>query len=183
MARGERRAGLVCSSGAKRLVADGVWPKFEHLNENIVANWFLKRWPDVRASDALELPATEFACQGLELDYVGHLLGRRFGLDQQLDRAAFQRNQIVPVASAGCTGFQINTYRVLLTRARAETIIWIPEGDAHDATREPELFDRTAAYLLECGARPLPDIMPQSKPATEPALLPFPEHHHALDIL
>ena len=72
MARGNRRAGLVCSSGAKRLVADGLWPKFEHMNESLVANWFLKSWPDVRASDALEIPATEFACQALSLIMSGY---------------------------------------------------------------------------------------------------------------
>ena len=71
LARGERRAGLVCSAGAKRLRADGVWPEFPHLQEDAVADWFLRRWPDIRASDALEVPATQFACQGLELDYVG----------------------------------------------------------------------------------------------------------------
>jgi hypothetical protein len=76
---GNRRAGLVCSSGAKRLVADGLWPKFDHLDDDAVANWFLKSWPaDVRASDALEIPATEFACQGLELDYVGLCWGGDF---------------------------------------------------------------------------------------------------------
>ena len=71
LARGQRRAGLVCSAGAKRLRADGVWPNFPHLDADAMAHWFLDRWPDVRASDALELPATQFACQGLELDHVG----------------------------------------------------------------------------------------------------------------
>ncbi len=71
LARGTRRSGLVCSAGARRLVADGLSPNFPHLDANAVANWFLRRWPDVRASDALEVPATQFACQGLELDHVG----------------------------------------------------------------------------------------------------------------
>jgi Uncharacterized conserved protein (DUF2075) len=183
LARGERRAGLVCSSGAKRLVADGIWPKFEHLNEDAVANWFLKRWPDVRASDALEVPATEFACQGLELDYVGLCWGGDLVWAGAWMVRRFSGTKWHQSRQQDAQDFQINTYRVLLTRARAETIIWIPEGDAHDATREPQFFDRTAAYLLECGARPLPDIVPQSGPAPEPALLPLPEHHHALDIL
>jgi hypothetical protein len=52
-ARGERRAGLVCSTGARRLVAEGIWPDFPHLDHDAIANWFLNRWPDVRASDAL----------------------------------------------------------------------------------------------------------------------------------
>jgi hypothetical protein len=50
LARGTRRAGLVCSAGARRLVADGIWPNFPHLDAAAVANWFLRRWPDVCAS-------------------------------------------------------------------------------------------------------------------------------------
>ena len=29
----------------------------------------------------------------------------------------------------------MNKYRVLLTRARLTTVIWVPEGDVEDATR------------------------------------------------
>ncbi|WP_261394250.1 DUF2075 domain-containing protein [Siccirubricoccus deserti] len=53
-----------------------------------------------------------------------------------------------------------NTYRVLLTRARYETIIWIPPGSPagdpfHDRTRPAAEMDAIAAHLLACGARPL----------------------------
>ena len=47
---------------------------------------------------------------------------------------------------------RINAYRVLLTRARFATIIWIPRGAARDPTRSPALYDGIAAYLAECGA-------------------------------
>jgi len=93
LARGQRRAGLVCSAGAKRLRADGVWPNFPHLDADAVAHWFLDRWPDVRASDALELPATQFACQGLELDQVGLCWGN--DLIRQPGRAAWQARGFV----------------------------------------------------------------------------------------
>src|SRR6202041_1726060 len=68
-------------------------------------------------------------------------------------------------------------------RARRSSCRWTRQQDAHDVTRDPELFDRKAAYLLECGSRQMPDIMPQSGPAAEPVLLSFPKHHHALHIL
>ncbi len=171
LARGERRAGLVCSSGAKRLVADGLWPKFEHMNEDLVANWFLKRWPDVRASDALEIPATEFACQGLELDYVGLCWGGDLTWAGNWLVRHFSGSKWHHTRKLDSQDFQINTYRVLLTRARSETIIWIPKGDARDKTRLPEEFDRTAAYLLECGARMLPDFVDQRVQEIETALL------------
>lgn len=159
LARGERRAGLVCSTGARRLVADGIWPDFPHLDNDAIANWFLNRWPDVRASDALEIPATQFAAQGLELDYVGLCWGGDFVWDDGwlVRRFAGTRWQIPKDADA--IEFRRNTYRVLLTRARYDTIIWVPEGDPADATREPHLFDQTAAFLLRCGATMLPAVV------------------------
>ena len=81
---------------------------------------------------------------------------------------------------AGATGsrarrrsseFIRNTYRVLLTRARYETIIWVPRGSSpddpfHDATRPAAEMDAIADYLLACGARPLAaDPPPPATPA------------------
>jgi hypothetical protein len=156
LARGRRRAGLVAAAGAKRLRAEGLGVQAED-----VADWFLRRWPDVRASDALETFATEYDCQGLELDVVGLAWGgdmlwrggawlpRRFvGTNWQTVRNAEERRHIV------------NTYRVLLTRARYETVIWVPRGSRkgapfHDATRDAEELDAIAELLLACGAQPL----------------------------
>src|SRR6185437_9548187 len=48
--------------------------------------------------------------------------------------------------------YQLNTYRVLLTRARYQTIIWVPTGDTDDKTRDTATFDAIAAFLFDCGA-------------------------------
>jgi hypothetical protein len=164
LARGQRRAGLVCSAGAKRLRADGVWPNFPHLDADAVAHWFLDRWPDVRASDALELPATQFACQGLELDHVGLCWGN--DLIRQPGRAGWQARGFAGThwqvaRGEAAIAYQVNTYRVLLTRARYETVIWVPQGDPDDATRGPAEFDAVARFLAACGARPLEDTTMQ----------------------
>lgn len=165
LARGTRRPGLVCSSGAKRLVADGIWPKFDHMDDATVANWFLKHWPnDVRGSDALEIPATEYACQGLELDYVGLCWGGDLLWQGAWRMRNFRGTAWQNVKRHDARSYTLNTYRVLLTRARAETIIWIPQGDAADKTRNPEEFDETAAFLTSCGARQLTKI-PQAQSA------------------
>ncbi len=153
--RGTRRAGLVCSAKAKRLRADGIWPEFPHLDADIVSNWFLLNWPDVRASDALEVPATQFACQGLELDYVGLCWGNdliRAPGQQAWTARAFVGKAWQIVRAEAKYAYQINTYRVLLTRARYDTVIWVPEGDARDRTRDPADFDGIAAFFLRCGA-------------------------------
>ncbi len=158
LARGERRAGLVCSAGAKRLRADGVWPEFPHLQHDVVADWFLRRWPDIRASDALEVPATQFACQGLELDYVGVCWGndliRRERQDAWVGRS-LRGSRWLEMRGEAAIAYQVNTYRVLLTRARYETMIWVPTGSPDDATRAPAEFDCIANFLQACGARPV----------------------------
>ena len=169
-ARGLRRAGLVCSAGARRLVAEGVWPGFPHLDADAVAHWFLDRWPDVRASDALELPATQFACQGLELDYVGLAWGgdliRRDGrwVPRRFVGTAWQTSR-----DEARMAYAINTYRVLLTRARYETLIFIPRGDAADPTRPPADFDAVANYLAACGAGTLAETDGEDGPSAAPA--------------
>ena len=166
---GQRRAGLVCSAGARRLVADGLSPNFPHLDADAVANWFLRRWPDIRASDALEVPATQFACQGLELDHVGLCWGndliRRAGRTEWIARTFAGTRWQEPRGEAAIA-YQINTYRVLLTRARYETVIWVPTGDAADATRDPATFEAIARFLLECGVQVL-DVSTEAEDAPD----------------
>ena len=104
--------------------------------------------------------ATEFSCQGLELDYVD------LCWDADLIREQGRREWRVRVfrgtrwqlpQRAETISNQINTYRVLLTRARYETVICVPLGAANDPTRTPATYDAIAAFLLACGARPLDD--------------------------
>jgi hypothetical protein len=174
IARGSRRAGLVCSAAARRLQADGIWPNFPHLDADAMANWFLGRWPDVRASDALELPVTQFACQGLELDHVGLCWGndlvRRAG-QQRWSARKFSGTRWQERRQEADIAYQTNTYRVLLTRARYETIIWVPTGDPADQTRPPAEFDAIADFLLSCGARALAEPTPALLPEPETTLL------------
>ena len=157
LARGERRAGLLASAGARRLRAEGLGAELPHMDAAAVAHWFLDRFPaDVRASDALEQVATEFSCQGLELDFVG--LCWDADLIRAADGASWVARNFVgtkwqTIRSTEAIANQMNTYRVLLTRARYDTIIFIPRGDAQDMTRDPATYDRIAEYLLQCGAR------------------------------
>jgi hypothetical protein len=68
-------------------------------------------------------------------------------------------------------GNRRNTYRVLLTRARYETVIWVPRGDATDVTRDHTTFDAIAAFLLACGAQPLEVVPAAPEAAAEPPRL------------
>ena len=172
--RGLRRAGLLASSGAKRLRAEGLGAELAHMDAAAVSHWFLDRFPDdVRSSEALEVLATEFSCQGLELDYAGLCwdadLIREPGRIAWRARAFRGKSWHIP-ARAEAIANQVNTYRVLLTRARYETAIFVPAGDAGDPTRSPAVLDRIADFLSACGARDL--VLPAERAAAvEPVLL------------
>jgi hypothetical protein len=164
--RGLRRAGLVASAGARRLRAEGLGVQVPD-----IADWFLKRWPDIRSSEALETFATEYDCQGLELDVVGLAWGGdflRYAGQWRARRFVGHRWQIVRGAEE--QRYILNTYRVLLTRARYETIIWVPPGSAsddpfHDATRPSAEMDALADFLRASGARPLEALPIQTQSA------------------
>ena len=154
--RGTRRAGLLCSSGARRLRAEGLGGTLPHDDPGAVARWFLDRFPDVRASDALEVAATEFFAQGLELDAVGLCWDGDLLWDGAAWQArAFRGSVWTRPGSPETRLNKLNAYRVLLTRARYETVIWVPLGDAIDPTRSPATLDAVAAHLLNCGAHRL----------------------------
>jgi hypothetical protein len=68
--RGERRYGLAASSGARRLRAEGLGVTLNASAGNEIAQWYLNPRGDIRSSYALEVPANEYTCQGLELDFV-----------------------------------------------------------------------------------------------------------------
>ncbi len=150
--RGNRRIGLIASSGGRRLRAHGV----DVTAELDVENWFLNGPDDVRSSHALEVPATEFAIQGLELDWTGVCWGGDLipGPDDWLCRS-FRGTAWQQVRDPVTRRYLVNKYRVLLTRAREGMILFVPPGDPDDPTRPPELEDRVARYLADCGIPPL----------------------------
>jgi hypothetical protein len=154
--RGLRRCGLVASSGAMRLRADGLELSsgFRQGNRDMYVHWFLDEPTDVRSSNQLEIAASEFECQGLELDWVGLCWGGdlTFGATTGpwLYRS-FSGNHWGDLHNPVDRRYLLNTYRVLLTRAREGAIIWLPTGDRGDATRSPDWFNATAEYLTRCG--------------------------------
>jgi hypothetical protein len=146
--RGRRRIGLLASSGARRLRAHGL-----NVTEDLdVEDWFLNGPEDVRSSHYLEVPATEFGIQGLELDWTGVCWGGDLypSSDGWICRS-FRGTRWNRVRDASIRQYALNKYRVLLTRAREGLVIWVPPGDRDDPTRPPEIYDQVADYLLQCG--------------------------------
>lgn len=154
--RGQQRSGLVASSGAIRLRSDGLELSsgFRQGNSNMFVDWFLALPPDVRSSNQLEIAASEFECQGLELDWVGMCWGNDVFFNPAENKWKFQTfrgTRWNNVKDETNRQYRLNTYRVLLTRARQGSIIWIPKGDQADQSRLPDCFDSTASYLQQCG--------------------------------
>jgi hypothetical protein len=155
-ARGHRRIGLLASSGAKRLRADG-FGEFLTANDGAsIAHWYLQPIGDIRSSYALEVPSNEYTSQGLEIDYVGLCWGgdliRPTGASGQWVARKLSGDRWNTVKTNSGKEFIENSYRVLLTRAREGMVFWVPEGQVGDKTRSPEDSDRVYSYLIECGA-------------------------------
>lgn len=155
-ARGSERYGLLASSKAERLKAISInvryQPDFVH--------WFLEDDSDIRSSNALEDTLTEFKVQGLEIDWacVAWDADLRLNKDHtkwqhfQLRSGKKWQNINKPINR----DYQINAYRVLLTRARQGMVLVVPNGDygvPPDETRKPEWYDGIYNYLKEIGIK------------------------------
>lgn len=146
--RGSERIGILASSSAKRLAPYGIQINLESKPEQ----WFLAGDDDIRSSNFLEFPASQFIVQGLELDWV--IVGWDGDLrynDVNWSHYDFKGTAWQKMRKLEKQVYLENTYRVLLTRARQGLIIFIPEGDDSDFTRKHEYYDETYKYLLNCG--------------------------------
>lgn len=146
--KGTERIGIVGSSGGRRLRPLGIDVK----NEITAEDWFLNDATDVRSSHYLELVATEFDIQGLEIDYVCLAWDINFYFNNnEWNYQSFEGSKWKAINSEIDKSYLRNAYRVLMTRARQGLIIFIPHGDNLDPTRPKELYDNTYNFLSSCG--------------------------------
>ena len=154
--RGNERIGLLASSKAERLKAISINVKY---SPNFV-HWFLENSQDIRSSDTLEDALTEFEVQGLEIDWA--CVAWDADLRINMNENAWEHFQLrggnkwQNINKPANQEYQINAYRVLLTRARQGIVILIPEGDDTDETRKRDWYDRTYNYLKRIG---IPEII------------------------
>jgi hypothetical protein len=154
-ARPDHRVGLLASAQARRLRAFGVemdgsfrkgvhWPK-----------WFVDPAEDIRSSYSLEVAASEFECQGLELDWTGVCWGSDLMWDSESDGWKPQRLHGSRWKSDHAPEQALNRYRVLLSRARFGMVIWVPQPDDEVPLMNARRFDETYEVLLRAGCQPL----------------------------
>ena len=146
--RGSERYGLLVSSQAQRLRPLSIDVRCKP----DTVHWFLDDISDIRSSLFLEDAASEFDVQGLELDWTCIVWdGDLRRENNRWGNYSFTGNKWQNIRSEERKAFQINAYRVLLTRARQGMIICVPEGNPEDETRKPKYYDETFEYLKSIG--------------------------------
>ncbi|MEZ4838164.1 DUF2075 domain-containing protein [Flavobacterium sp.] len=146
--KGSERTGIVASSGGIRLRPFGLNVKAK-IDAPI---WFLNDKDDIRSSYFLEEVATEFDIQGLELDWTCVAWdGDLFYHNNKWNYRKFKGTKWQSINSVEITNYLINSYRVLLTRARQGMIIYIPKGNNEDFTRPEYIYDGTFNFFKTIG--------------------------------
>jgi len=154
--RGSQRCGVLACSSAQRLKPEGIYVP----TEIDVKNWFLAPSDDLRSSNMLEVVASEFKIQGLEIDWAivcwdADLRRNQSGTDWE--HYAFRGTRWNRRNKPEQKRYLVNSYRVLLTRARQGMIIFVPVGvdPEEDPTRDYAYYDRVYQYLKSCGIEEL----------------------------
>ncbi|MCL5735368.1 MAG: DUF2075 domain-containing protein [Actinobacteria bacterium] len=138
----DKRYGLLGSSKG-RLNPFGIPTDYQSTKRLRVGPWYYDDPSTAKSCCQLDSAATEFQCQGLELDLpiVGwgadlHWNGRSWqSLPQRRSRAHDPQK------------LRLNSYRVLLTRGRDGLVLYVPDGG--------EAFDEDFAALETAGGRGL----------------------------
>lgn len=146
----KERYGKLCSSNSKILGKNS--HSFDNIDNWHFANWMLDE-SGRDSSNSLVFAASEFNIQGLEIDWS--LLG--WDMDMYYANGEWhEQKMLTPKRFIESTEIQkkhiLNSYRVLLTRARKGMIIYIPKaGEYEDKYGVSQFFDTTYEYLKSCG--------------------------------
>ena len=146
--RADARYGLLASSKDKDLPRFGVDNTYQTTKRMRVGRWYNSPQSDPESCCQLDTVATEFSAQGLELDLAIAAWGSDY----------VRRDGRWSIERAGKTKFardplrlRQNVYRVLLTRGRDGTVVFVPP----DAW-----FDETFEFLGKSGIRILAEHEP-----------------------
>lgn len=154
--KGTERPGMLATSRAQRLIPFAI-DSNKGINE---VHYFLGEKDNNKSSYFLEDAASEFVCQGLELDYslVCWDADLRFNIYdwQYYNSKNTSAKGIVWQNNMSNQQEAKNAYRVLLTRARQGMVIFVPNGNfPPDATRKQEFYESTYNYFKSIGIEEL----------------------------
>jgi hypothetical protein len=140
------RFGLVASSRDRDLVHFGVRNDYQWTKNLKVGPWYVDGDGSPVSCRQLEEVVTEFAAQGLELDAALLSWGTDFVRDGGNWSSANARGYKKGSHILDAHRLRLNAYRVLLTRGRDGTVIFVPP-----LTK----LDESWAYLKACGVMEL----------------------------
>ncbi|WP_422485419.1 DNA/RNA helicase domain-containing protein [Gudongella sp. DL1XJH-153] len=136
-----KRYGLVCSSKAKILPRYGIDNSFNTTRQLRVGAWYNRPMNDLLSCCQLNRVATEFSCQGLELDLPIICWGEDLLWEKEKWKPfTIGKNFRDPHQ------IRLNSYRVLLTRGRDGFIVFVPND---------RILDETYELLIKAGLRKL----------------------------
>ena len=170
--RRRERCGKLCSSNSKILGRNSRC--FDNIDNWHFANWMIDE-SGRDSSNSLVFAASEFNIQGLEIDWS--LLGWDMDLyysngdwhaQKMLTPKRFVESDVIQKKHI------LNSYRVLLTRARKGIVIYIPKAnDYEDPYGVSKYFDSTYEYLKSCGIKDISEAIELFMKKTDAARLPF----------
>ncbi|MDY5853213.1 MAG: DNA/RNA helicase domain-containing protein [Bacilli bacterium] len=153
--RGSQRCGIIACSSAQRLKPEGIYVP----TDIDVKNWFLAPPDDLRSSNMMEVVASEFKVQGLEIDWAMVCWDADLRRSEKYgwDFYNFKGTKWLHRNKEDQKRYLLNAYRVLLTRARQGMVIFVPEGvdPSEDKTRDFHYYNDIYNYLLRCGIKEL----------------------------
>jgi DUF2075 family protein len=127
----DKRYGLLASSKAKNLPAWGIHNEFNYTRNMREGPWYNDPQSSFNSCCALRDVATEFSCQGLELDFPIVCWGNDFTWDGVWKSPSAKRSKAKDPHQ-----LRVNSYRVLLTRGRDGFIVFVPNEIGMRSTYE-----------------------------------------------
>ncbi|MBD2092886.1 DUF2075 domain-containing protein [Microcoleus sp. FACHB-1515] len=124
----DKRYGLLASSRARNLVHHGIANDYMATQRLKAGPWYIDPPDSPLSCRALDSVVTEFACQGLEVDFA--IVGWGDDLlwcEGQWRTSSRQKNVRDPLR------LRLNSYRVLLTRGRDGFVVFVPPEAKMDA--------------------------------------------------
>ncbi len=119
----EKRYGLLASSKATNLPEWGIHNEYNYTRNMREGPWYNDPQSSIYSSCALRDVATEFSCQGLELDFPIVCWGK----DMRWEGHEWRKvKKTARTQAKDPQQLRLNSYRVLLTRGRDGLIIFVP---------------------------------------------------------
>jgi hypothetical protein len=143
------RYGVLASSKDRDLVEFSVDNSFQTTKRLRVGPWYNAHPSDPESCCRLDRVATEFSAQGLELDLAVLAWGTDFIRKENVWTNVHARGYQKGARVVNPLMLRRNAYRVLLTRGRDGTVVFVPPD---------ERLSETAEHLLCCGFRDLRQV-------------------------